>query len=64
MNILNNQTENNDAQCCVDYCRTTYNVAGGEVVNNYRCNQQPFSASDLWELRKNKREFTIRAGIQ
>ena len=60
MNINNIQTENNDAQCCVDYCRTTHNVAGQEVINNYRCNQQAFSASDLWKLQKDKKEFAIR----
>ncbi len=60
MNISNNQTENNAVQCCIDYCRTIHNAGGHEVVNNYRCKQQLFSTSDLWRIRKNKREITIR----
>ena len=49
MNTSHLQTENENAQCCVDYCSTTYNVTGQEVVNNYRCSQQRFSTANLWK---------------
>jgi len=64
MNTSHLQTENENAQCCVNYCSTTYNVTGQEVVNNYRCSQQRFSTANLWKLRNNKREFTIRTNLQ
>jgi len=64
MNINKNLTDGSDAQCCVEYCTTTYNVTGQEVVNNYRCNQPSFSTSDLWRLRKNKTETRISTNLQ
>jgi hypothetical protein len=64
MNNNNSFTENHDAQCGIDYCSTTYQVDGREVINNYRCNRKPFSATDLWRLRKMRRDFTTRATIQ
>jgi hypothetical protein len=32
---MNNQTKNSEAQCCVDYCETTFEVSGQQVVNSY-----------------------------
>jgi len=59
----NGRSENYDAKCCLDHCRRNYFVEGQEVVNNYRCHQPPFSSTDLWRVRKNKRETTIRTNI-
>ena len=61
MNINNNQTENNAAQCCVDYCRTSFDVEGQEVVNNYKCNQKQFSTSDMWNIQRNIKQSAIRS---
>ena len=63
MNINNNETVNNETQCCIDSCKTTFSVSGQEVINNYKCNQQSFSTSDLWRIRKNKKEVSIRTSI-
>jgi len=57
-------SENYEAACCINYCSRTHLVAGQEVVNNFRCHQAPFSTTDLWRLRKNKKETTIRINIQ
>ncbi|HJW15508.1 MAG TPA: hypothetical protein VJ499_00215 [Flavisolibacter sp.] len=63
MNINNKQTAQNEPQCCIDYCRTIINMSGQEVVNNYKCDQQPFSTSDLWRIRRKKKEVSIRTSI-
>ena len=57
MNINDNQTET------FDYCTISYRVEGQEVVNNYKCNQHLFSTSDLWRIRRSKKEFTINTGF-
>jgi hypothetical protein len=63
MNIYSNQTAQNEPQCCIDYCRTSFNVSGQELVNNYKCDRQPFSTSDLWRIRRKKKEVSIRTTI-
>jgi hypothetical protein len=54
MNTQNNNITNNN-QCCVDYCKTEFNVSGKEIVNAYKCNQAPLTAADVWNIRRNKR---------
>lgn len=34
MNVNNDQTVTNNAQCCVDFCKTSFKVADQEVVNS------------------------------
>lgn len=63
MNIYNNQPANNETQCCIDYCQTSFYVAGQEVVNNYKCNQRQFSASDMWNIQKNIKQTNIRNSV-
>ena len=63
MNIKNNQTVQNEKECCIDYCKTSFNVSGQEVVNHIKCDQQPFTASDLWSIQKQRRQFTINTTI-
>jgi hypothetical protein len=60
MDINNIQNRSNDEQS--RYCRTIYKEDDQKVVNNYRCNQT-FSTSNLWKIRKTKREFVISTGI-
>lgn len=54
---MNIQTKNSEAQCCVDYCETTFEGSGQQVVNSYKCNQKHFSASDMWNIQRNKRDY-------
>lgn len=51
----NNQTTNNAAQCCRQSCETNFDVNGEELVNRYKCDQKPFTASDLWSIQKDRR---------
>lgn len=60
MNINNDQTVTNKAQCCVDFCKTSFKVADQEVVNSYRCDQKPFTTSDMWYIQKSKKWFFKR----
>ena len=50
----------NEAQCCVDYCKTSFNAAGNEVVNAYKCGQKSLSSSDIWHIQKNRKDPAIR----
>ena len=63
MNNYDSQPVYTGTQCFVNYCKTSYNVAGREVENNYKCNQQAFSASDMWRISRNKKPVSIRTGI-
>ena len=64
MNIANHQAQSNATQDRIDYCQKTVTISGQEEVNNYRCNQRTFSASDLWRITRNKRDLSIRTNIQ
>ena len=63
MNFNNNQTETNNAQCCVDYCKTTFKVADQKVVNSYKCGQGLFTVSDMWRILKNRKKTMTRSSI-
>ena len=56
----NNQTETTEAKCCIDFCTNNFEVAGENLTNNYKCNEKKFSSSDMWNIQKNRREFTRR----
>lgn len=60
MNNYDNQAVNNGTQCFTNYCQTSYAVSGQEVVNNYKCDQQPFSLSDMWNISRSKKAVGIR----
>lgn len=62
MDINSKQSPTSEAGCCAAYCSTTYQVAGQEVVNNYKCNQPHFSAYDLWQIRRQRRTFALPTG--
>lgn len=63
MNTTNYQQVSNEAQCCIDYCKTSFSIAGKEVVNNYKCNQRPFSVPDLWSISRKKKDVHIKTSI-
>jgi len=63
MNTASMQTKNNDVQYAVSHCKKTFNTAGEPVINSYKCNQKQFSASDMWNIQKQRREITIGAGM-
>jgi hypothetical protein len=56
-NMKNNfQNTASNAQCCVDYCQTSFIADGKEAVNNYKCNQGTFTSSDMWSIEKTRQE--------
>jgi hypothetical protein len=57
MNISNNETINNETQCCIDYCKTSFIIAEQEVVNMYKCNQKQLSSSEVWNIQRQKKYF-------
>ncbi len=63
MNIQNRETSNNEKQCCVDFCTTTFNTPDGEVVNAYKCNRKEFSALDAWSIQKQRRQVAVGSNI-
>jgi hypothetical protein len=63
MNPNTNQTTFSEGQCCTNYCSKSYTVDGQQVVNNYKCGQQQFSASEMWRIRNQKRETIIRTNL-
>ena len=56
----NDQTETMESKSGRDFCSDNFEVAGQQVVNNYKCNEKNFSSPDLWNIQKNRREFTRR----
>lgn len=55
-----NATANvNNATCCVDYCRTSFQTPTTTIVNNYKCGQSPFTAAELTQIQ-NQRKATRR----
>lgn len=56
----NDQTETMELKNDVDFCSTSFEVQGQELVNNYKCNEKKFSSSDMWNIQKKRREFARR----
>lgn len=63
--MSNNQilTQVSEAQPGVDFCQTSYNGTDGQIVNSYKCNRKHFSAPDMWNIQKQKRQATVGANI-
>lgn len=59
----NNENNNNNTTCCREYCNDTFEANGEELVNRYKCNQNPFTASDLWNIQKDRKLPVRRNGI-
>ena len=56
----NDQTGTMESKSGIDFCSTSFDVDGQQLVNNYKCNEKKLSSSDLWNIQKNRREFTRR----
>ena len=63
MNSKNDQSTGSNSQCCIDYCKTSFKTADNEIVNVYKCNQQSFSTSDMWNIQRKKKQFEVNGGI-
>ncbi len=63
MNINDSQPAIGKKQCCTDFCTKTFNTPNGEIVNAYKCSRKEFSASDIWNIQKQRRQFTVGATI-
>lgn len=49
-----------DTVCCITQCRKTFKTNGQNQVNNYKCKQPKFSVQDMWKVRQQKRNITVR----
>lgn len=58
MNTNTNQTETSALKSGIDYCASSFEVAGSQVTNSYKCNQRPFSSADLWSIQMKMRQAT------
>lgn len=56
----NDQTETMESTSGVDFCSTSFEVGGQQLINNYKCNEKKLSSPDLWNIQKSRREFTRR----
>lgn len=58
MNI--NNTQNQNAQCCIDYCTTSFTDGEQTIVNAYKCDSKKLSSADVWNIQKQRKEASIR----
>ena len=58
MNI--NNTENENAPCCNDYCSSTFSDGKQTVVNSYKCRSKKLSSADVWNVQKQRKEVVVR----
>jgi hypothetical protein len=63
MNTPKHQAQSREAQCCIDYCETNFQVRGRAVINSYKCNQKQFLAADLWNIQNNKKQVSIGSAM-
>lgn len=56
----NNQTETIEKRCCIDFCRSNFEVEGQEVVNNHKCNEKKLTSSDMWNIQKSSKQSLRR----
>lgn len=63
MNINDSQIQDIEGQPNIDFCVTIFSTPGQEVSNAYKCSQKQFSASDIWNIQKQKRPSTISQNI-
>lgn len=62
MNTISNQTAAiNEEQCCIDSCTKSYVTEEETIVNSYKCNSRPLAPSDVWKIRKQRKQQTIRS---
>ena len=62
MRTNNNFAEMEQQEQNKDHCSQEFLTGEGTtIVNSYVCSQRKFSASDLWNIEKRKRQFTRRS---
>ena len=57
MSTNNNKTVNKE------FCKSSFNVEGQEIINTYRCNQKPFAASDIWKIQSQRKQVSVGLNI-
>jgi hypothetical protein len=55
-----NNNKTNIAQCCVDYCTTTFKTGSEQIENSYKCNSKKLSAAEAWKLQKQRKTPVVR----
>lgn len=58
MSINNEQNQN--AQCCVDYCANTFDNGDQTIINSYKCNSKKISSADVWNVQKKRKGVSLR----
>jgi|GraSoiStandDraft_50_1057286.scaffolds.fasta_scaffold6428928_1 hypothetical protein len=53
----------NNNQIKSNYCSKEFNVDGQQIINTYQCSDKKFNASDLWQIQKNKKQFSFGHAI-
>ena len=46
-----------------NFCSTTHYATDQVIVNTYKCDQPHFSASDMWNIQRQRKQFTIGSTI-
>lgn len=55
-----NNSQNQNEQCCNDFCSVTINEDQQTVVNSYKCNGKKLSSADVWNVLKQRKGATVR----
>lgn len=63
MNTNQFQAEHSHYHSDVIKCANIYNASGKEVVNYFNCNQNHFSAADMWRIERNRKPVAIRRNL-
>jgi hypothetical protein len=52
-----NQRENIEKNCCVDYCIERFETKEETITNTYKCKSKKLGNADLWQIQKGKKYF-------
>lgn len=55
-----NQTKPSESDPGLSVCTRKFEVPEGQIENSYLCGQPRFTISGLWNVQKQKRQFTRR----
>jgi hypothetical protein len=58
MNI--NKTQEQSAQCCVDYCSARFSDGEQTIVNSYKCDGKRLSPADVWYIQRQRKEVSLK----
>jgi hypothetical protein len=56
---MNINTQDQNAQCCIDYCTTSFSYGEQRVVNTYKCDGKKLSHGDVWKIQRQRKEVTL-----